>query len=140
MKLKVGDKVKFLNQIGGGIVTKIVSSQIVNVTDDTGFDIPTLVKDLIKVEPMQGAGKLFEQDIDVEVPAKQAVQPQNTASYDEDTISALRPIPEMRNIDKGIQPPILNTFSYYQTLKAEGCIVKPSLDLQFSQFRQCCPK
>ena len=60
MKLKVGDKVKFLNQIGGGIVTKIVSSQIVNVTDDTGFDIPTLVKDLIKVEPMQGAGKLFE--------------------------------------------------------------------------------
>ena len=74
----------FPHKINGSIVTKIVSSQIVNVTDDTGFDIPTLVKDLIKVEPMQGAGKLFEQDIDVEVPAKQAVQPQNTASYDED--------------------------------------------------------
>ena len=102
MKLKVGDKVKFLNQTGGGIVTKIVSSQIVNVTDDTGFDIPTLIKDLIKVEPMQGAGKLFEQDIDVEVPAKQTAQSQETISYDEDTISALRPIPEVRNIDKGI--------------------------------------
>lgn len=102
MKLKVGDKVKFLNQTGGGVVARIVSSQIVDVTDDTGFDIPTLVKDLIKVEPMQGAGKLFEQDIDVEAPAKQVVQFQTTASYDEETISPLRPVPESRNIDKGV--------------------------------------
>lgn len=102
MKLKVGDKVKFLNQIGGGVVSKIVSSQIVNVTDDTGFDIPTLIKDLIKVEPLQGAGKLFEQDIDVDVPTKQPEEKQSEYNYDEETISALRPIPESRNIDKGV--------------------------------------
>ena len=102
MKLKVGDKVKFLNQIGGGVVTKIVSSQIVNVADDTGFDIPTLIKDLIKVEPMQGAGKLFEQNVDIEVPAKQSAQSQLEADYDEETVSPLRPTPESRNIDKGI--------------------------------------
>ena len=31
MKLKVGDKVKFLNERGGGVVSKILSSSMVNV-------------------------------------------------------------------------------------------------------------
>lgn len=102
MKLKVGDKVKFLNQTGGGVVARIVSSQIVDVTDETGFDIPTLVKDLIRVEPMQGAGKLFEQDIPINTPIPQKSQPQPNGDYDEDTITPLRVVPEMRNVDKGV--------------------------------------
>jgi hypothetical protein len=32
MKLKVGDKVKFLNESGGGIVSKVVSPKLVHVT------------------------------------------------------------------------------------------------------------
>ena len=99
MKLNVGDKVKFLNQVGGGVVSKIVSSQIVNVTDDTGFDIPTLIKDLIKVEPLEGAGKLFEQDINTTTPAPQ--QYSNNKQYN-DVISSLRPVHESKNIDKGV--------------------------------------
>lgn len=102
MKLKVGDKVKFLNQVGGGIVSKVVSSQIVNVTDDTGFDIPTLIKDLIKVEPLEGAGKLFEQDIKVSTPIEQHYQSQPATKEYTDNISSLRPVPESRNIDRGL--------------------------------------
>ena len=102
MKLKVGDKVKFLNQVGGGIVSKVVSSQIVNVTDDTGFDIPTLIKDLIKVEPLEGAGKLFEQDIKVSTPIEQHYQSQPATKEYADNISSLRPVPESRNIDRGL--------------------------------------
>ncbi|MBR4301431.1 MAG: DUF2027 domain-containing protein [Bacteroidales bacterium] len=102
MKLKVGDKVKFLNQVGGGVVSKVVSSQIVNVTDSTGFDIPTLIKDLIKVEPLEGAGKLFEQDVETAIPTEHYRQPQPSAKEYTENISSLRPVPESRNIDQGL--------------------------------------
>lgn len=57
-KFEPGDKVKFLNQTGGGIVTK-VTDDFVFVQDDTGFDIPMQPDELIRMADMQGAGKLF---------------------------------------------------------------------------------
>ena len=36
---QVGDKVKFLNQTGGGVVTK-VTDDFVFVEDESGFDMP----------------------------------------------------------------------------------------------------
>ncbi len=103
MKLQIGDKVKFLNQTGGGVVSKIVSSQIVHVTDETGFDIPTLVKDLVKMEETNGAGKLFQQEIPVSAP-ENAEFPEHRAEYDDDqsTVTALHKVPENRNIEQGI--------------------------------------
>nr|MCU0517076.1 hypothetical protein [Oscillatoria sp. Prado101] len=41
-----GDKVKFLNQPGGGIVSKIISKTMVNVMIADGFEIPTLTSEL----------------------------------------------------------------------------------------------
>lgn len=62
MKYKVGDRVKFLDQKGGGTVSKIVSSQIVNVTDEDGFDIPTLIKDIVKIdESASASAKMFQE-------------------------------------------------------------------------------
>ncbi len=49
MALKVGDKVKFLNDVGGGIVTKI-KQQTVYVESVEGFEIPTIEAELIKIE------------------------------------------------------------------------------------------
>lgn len=49
MQFKPGDKVKFISQIGGGVVTKILSPMMVNVAIEDGFEIPTLTSDLIKV-------------------------------------------------------------------------------------------
>lgn len=57
-KFEIGDKVKFLNQIGGGVVTK-VTDDFVFVQDDTGFDIPMQPEELIRMADQQGAGKLF---------------------------------------------------------------------------------
>ena len=47
MKIKVGDKVKFLNEVGGGIVTDIIDNQTVKVLNDTGFEIPVLTEELM---------------------------------------------------------------------------------------------
>ncbi len=47
MRFKVGEKVKFLNETGGGVVTVIVDNKLVKVETDEGFEIPVLSKDLI---------------------------------------------------------------------------------------------
>jgi hypothetical protein len=47
MKFKIGDKVNFLNESGGGIVTAIVDSRMVKVEVDGGFEMPVMVSDLI---------------------------------------------------------------------------------------------
>jgi hypothetical protein len=49
--IKVGDKVRFLNDVGGGVVTGFQNSQTALVTDDEhGFEIPTLVTQCVVVD------------------------------------------------------------------------------------------
>ncbi len=48
MNFKVGDKVSFLNDKGGGIITKILDDSIVHVTIEDGFEIPVMAKELLK--------------------------------------------------------------------------------------------
>lgn len=47
-RFNIGDRVIFLNEKGGGIVTGIVSDDIVHVSVADGFEIPYAVKDLLK--------------------------------------------------------------------------------------------
>jgi hypothetical protein len=50
MELKVGDKVKFLNDFGGGIVVKMIDAKQAIVQIEDGFEIPVLISELIKTE------------------------------------------------------------------------------------------
>lgn len=61
-KFEVGDKVKFLNQVGGGVVKK-VTNDFVFVEDETGFDVPMTPGELIRMADMQGAGRMFNQKV-----------------------------------------------------------------------------
>lgn len=65
MDLKPGDKVKFLNEEGGGIVSKVLENNMVAVTIEDGFDIPTLRSNLIKIESQGVAGDMFSEDYKV---------------------------------------------------------------------------
>jgi hypothetical protein len=49
MKYNTGDKVRFLNDVGGGTISKISSSGMVTVMDDDGFEIPVLATEIIVV-------------------------------------------------------------------------------------------
>lgn len=53
MKLKVGDKVKFLNEKGGGVVTHLLGSNMVKVEIESGFEIPVLMADLLKINEFE---------------------------------------------------------------------------------------
>jgi len=47
---KIGDKVKFLNEVGGGTITKITGSDSVCVESEDGFEIPVSTADIISAE------------------------------------------------------------------------------------------
>ncbi|HOK37845.1 MAG TPA: DUF2027 domain-containing protein [Bacteroidales bacterium] len=50
MKIDIGDKVRFLNDVGGGEVIKIISNNMVLVKDDTGFEYPYPANELVVIE------------------------------------------------------------------------------------------
>ncbi|HNQ37489.1 MAG TPA: DUF2027 domain-containing protein [Prolixibacteraceae bacterium] len=46
--LKIGDRVRFLNAVGGGKITGFVSPKVVTVEDEQGFEVPVLITELVK--------------------------------------------------------------------------------------------
>lgn len=48
--MKIGDKVRFLNEIGGGIVKGFRGKDIVLVEDSDGFDIPMPMRECVVIE------------------------------------------------------------------------------------------
>ena len=68
MNLKTGDKVKFLDATGGGIVRKIIDSRMVLVAVEGGFEIPTLGSKLLKMESSEAGQRFFNETFDVSFP------------------------------------------------------------------------
>ena len=66
--LNIGDKVKFLNTSGGGIVAKLIDSRMVSILIEDGFEIPTMISELIKIDPHDSAGRFFEDHYDIDLP------------------------------------------------------------------------
>ncbi len=61
MEIKIGDKVKFLNESGGGIVINIIDKKKVIVQIEDGFEIPVLMDKLIIIEPTNHKNKTIEE-------------------------------------------------------------------------------
>ncbi|MCH5223368.1 MAG: DUF2027 domain-containing protein [Muribaculaceae bacterium] len=63
---KIGDRIRFLNSTGGGVITKI-EGKTAYVEDDDGFETPYLLKDLVVVLPagheaaVKGSNIMFDQ-------------------------------------------------------------------------------
>ena len=47
--MKVGDKVKFISEVGGGVVSGFQGKNIVLVQDEDGFDIPMPINDVVVI-------------------------------------------------------------------------------------------
>lgn len=56
MTIRIGDKVRFLNDIGGGIVSGFKNKEIVLVEDEDGFEIPILITECVIIESSDGPG------------------------------------------------------------------------------------
>lgn len=67
MQLKVGDRVKFLNDTGGGTVTKVLNRDMVQVLNEDGFEVPILTEELIKTEAEQPEEEVYSQQQEEEM-------------------------------------------------------------------------
>ena len=47
--VKIGDRVRFLNAVGGGVVARFIKKDLVGVLDDDGFEIPVLAKECVVI-------------------------------------------------------------------------------------------
>ena len=50
MNFKIGDKVRFLNEKGEGIVSKIINKTTLGITIEDGFELPFLISDLVFIQ------------------------------------------------------------------------------------------
>jgi hypothetical protein len=66
MQIKVGDKVKFLNTTGGGVVRKIIDSRLVSVAIEGGFEIPVQASELLVIDPVDAGSRFFHESFDVQ--------------------------------------------------------------------------
>lgn len=51
--MNIGDKVRFLNSIGGGKITGFQGKDIVLVEDETGFEVPYMASEIVVIETDQ---------------------------------------------------------------------------------------
>lgn len=100
MDLKIGDKVRFLNEKGGGIVTKLISTGMVHVAIEEGFEVPVMVSDLVKIEPGGMADRFFDRPVNIKPPVitdnpvKQEQRPQGNAQQNKETQSGQTDTPD----------------------------------------------
>jgi len=65
MAIKVGDKVKFLNETGGGVVRKIIDSRLVSVAIEGGFEIPVQASELLVIESVDAGSRFFHESFEI---------------------------------------------------------------------------
>jgi len=99
MKFNIGDKVRFLNQSGGGIVTKIISPKMVSVAIEEGFEIPTLTSELLLIQTQDSGSRFFSKSPETKPitnetqnPAAYHTTPKETEDEEEiDRLFSIRP-------------------------------------------------
>lgn len=70
--MKIGDKVRFLSEVGGGRVSGFQGKDIVLVEDEDGFEIPTSVRDVVVVEQDDYAmGKMISAKMEAQLKAEE---------------------------------------------------------------------
>lgn len=152
--MKVGDKVRFLNEVGGGIVKGFQGKDIVLVEDADGFDIPMLSKDCVVIEtddynmkrkPSASAAPRTEEPVK---PSKPVITSRPTEVKGGDTLNVMLAfVPEdIKAISSTLFEAYLvndsNYYLYYTYLSAEGkawkCrshgVVEPNTKLFLEEF------
>ncbi|MGA3015376.1 MAG: DUF2027 domain-containing protein [Bacteroidales bacterium] len=91
MEIKVGDKVKFLNTTGGGVVRKIIDSRLVSVAIEGGFEIPVQASELLVINPVDAGSRFFHESFEVqEEPAGESASEYQSSEPEELPVSVIR--------------------------------------------------
>lgn len=118
MALKIGDKVRFLNTVGGGIVKRFVNKELVAVEED-GFETPVLIKECVVIEPVSPKNnpqissekKHTAQSPAIKMPASQVIE--MPSSQVMNVALAFLPIDEKNLQTSDYEAYLVNKSNYY---------------------------
>ncbi len=82
---KIGDRVRFLNSVGGGIIKKIEGN--IAYVDDDGFETPTLLRECVVVASPEVTEKKMALTQDAVMPKTAKTQTSATISKEKDNIT-----------------------------------------------------
>ncbi|MGM0496969.1 MAG: DUF2027 domain-containing protein [Bacteroidota bacterium] len=102
MKVKVGDQVKFLNDTGGGKVTKILSKDMANVLTHDGFEVPVLMEELLISESGEQEKKQGEVIPETETEEERAQEQNEEYNFFKEAEPDEKDIPSAGNPDNEI--------------------------------------
>jgi len=78
MKLQKGDKVRYLNSVGGGVVVEVIDNKTVKISDDIGFEVPALMSELVKVDaPAQPSSSVNQHNKTITKVEEIEIEPEN---------------------------------------------------------------
>ena len=124
-EIKIGDKVRFLNSVGGGTVRGFQGKNQVLVEDEDGFNVPVLIKECVVISDAphkQGSGYHPQMKAPVETPA--STQPEKSTETEvkvEETVGGDRlnvclaylPIDPKTFQECGYEAYFVNNSNYY---------------------------
>ena len=90
--LKIGDKVRFLSEIGGGRVAGFKGNNLVLVEDEDGFQIPTPINEVVKVDTDDYNIAKVHTTATKQAPKNNMASPKPALKEDDDYDPADRPI------------------------------------------------
>ncbi len=114
MKIKVGDKVKFLNDTGSGEVTRIVDQKTALVQVEGGFEVPWMIRDLVVDAGMYTKEEFEEEEQESEEKVKyfsEQVEDSTVETPQEDEELMLAFLPDEQSADFGVY--LVNSSSYH---------------------------
>lgn len=151
--MKIGDKVRFLNEVGGGLVTGFRGKDIVLVEDADGFDIPMPIREVVVIDTddynMRSKAKPIAPKVEEPVkPVKPEIVSRPTEVRGGDALNVvLAFVPEnIKEISNTVFESYLvndsNYYLYYTYLSAEGNawktrshgLVEPNMKLFLEEF------
>ena len=102
--VKVGDRVRYLNAVGGGVVVRIVKD--IAYVDEDGFETPVLARECVVVEPAEPAKKSASVPASkvVELPPVEKRTDSVAGDADDDLVGKERPEGERLNITLAYLP------------------------------------
>lgn len=120
MKFKTGDKVKFLNDVGGGVITKLLKNDTASVLCYDGFEVPALTSELMLDNEKISYDQKFTSETKgkIEIPiinAKPDIvkQPLYTQNPDVNCYIALRPKQISQIGETDLEVLVINDSNYY---------------------------
>ena len=120
MQYNIGDKVRFLNDVGGGTIVKYIDKETVAVLNEDEFEIPVLIRELVPVHTGDyDAPKMTADDIAYHEKTK---APEITAEPEDDfvkeddsiyTFLAFVPENQQKLTDSNVELYLINDSNYH---------------------------